>query len=162
MKLSCFAGLAFCALSLAAFAGTDTPQQAPAASGVQQELINAQKAFLDALERGDAAYVKNAVADDFMGIETNGDSAGKRELVQAAQPHKPANSQTAESKPFLYDFKVVQLDSDCGVVTYNSVEHGAPIDRYQHQSFTWVKDAGQWKLKFQQATVNLWSAHDLD
>jgi hypothetical protein len=29
-------------------------------------------------------------------------------------------------------------------------------------SDTWVKQGGQWKLKFQQSTLNLWSSHDLD
>ncbi len=144
-------------LALAGGAPVNSPPQASAASSFDQELINTEKAFLDALERGDAEYVKNAVADDFMVIETNGDSSGKSELVHYVRPpEKP------EPKPFLYQFHVVQLDSDCAVVTYNAVFHGAPIDRYQHLSDTWVKQDGQWKLKFQQTTVNLWSAHDLD
>ena len=143
-----------------AFAGgtpANTPQQAPAASAFEQELINTEKALLDALERGDRQYVNNAVADDFMVIETNGDSSGKADILHGVKPpEKP------EPKPFLYQWHVVQLDQDCAVVTYNAVLHGAPIDRYQHLSDTWVKQGGQWKLKFQQTTVNLWSAHDLD
>lgn len=138
-------------------ASANTPHQAPAASAFDQELINNEKAFLDAVERGDAQYVKNAVADDFMVIETNGDSSGKAELVHGVKP-----AQKPEPKPFLYQWHVVQLDSDCAVVTYNAVYHGAPIDRYQHLSDTCVKQNGQWKLKFEQTTVNLWSAHDLD
>lgn len=145
------------AAALAAEAPVNVPQQASTASAFQQELINTEKAFLDAMERGDAAYVKNAVADDFMVIETNGDASGKAELVHGVKPpEKPG------PKPFLYQWHVVQLDSDCAVVTYNAVLHGAPIDRYQHLSDTWVKQDGQWKLKFEQTTVNLWSAHDLD
>jgi hypothetical protein len=134
-----------------------TPQQSPTASAFEQELINTEKAFLDAIQRGDAEYVKNAVADDFMVIQTNGDASGKAELVHYVHP-----SQKPEPKPFLYQWHVVELDPDCAVVTYNAVIHGAPIDRYQHLSDTWVKQNGQWKLKFQQTTVNLWSAHDLD
>jgi len=42
------------------------------------------------------------------------------------------------------------------------VFHGAPLERYQHLSDTWVEQSGAWKLKFQQSTLNLWSAHDLD
>jgi hypothetical protein len=134
----------------------NTPQQASNASSFQQELIDTQKAFLDATERGDAAYVRNAVADDFMAIGTNGDSGGRGEVVNV---HPPEH---AGPKPIFYEFNVVQLNPDCGVVTYNAVFHGAPIDRYQHLSDTWVRQNGQWKLKFQQTTVNLWSAHDLD
>jgi len=132
------------------------PQQSTASS-IEQELINLQKAFQDAQERGDAEYVKNAVADDFVSIETNGDSSGKREFLRDVRPpEKP------EPLPVLYDFKVVQLDEDCAVVTYKAVLPGNQRERYQHLSDTWVKQNGHWKLKFQQSTLNLWSAHDLD
>lgn len=145
------------AVALAGAATVNTPQQVPASSAFEQELINTQKAFLDAVERGDTEYVKNAVADDFMVIGTSGDASGKAELVHYVHP-----SEKPEAKPFLYQWHVIELDADCAVVTYNAVYHGAPIDRYQHLSDTWVKQNGQWKLKFEQTTVNLWSAHDLD
>ena len=132
------------------------PQQSNASS-IEQELINLQKAFLDAQERGDAEYVKNAVADDFLSIETTGDSSGKKELVRDVHTHEKP-----ESSPILYDFRVVQLDEGCAVVTYKGVFPGNQIERYQHLSDTWVQQNGQWKLKFQQSTLNLWSAHDLD
>jgi hypothetical protein len=48
------------------------------------------------------------------------------------------------------------------VVTYKAVFPGSELDKYQHLSDSWVKQNGQWKLKFQQSTLNLWSAHDLD
>ncbi|HVO60337.1 MAG TPA: nuclear transport factor 2 family protein [Terriglobales bacterium] len=152
-------GMAMMMTAVAAAAGrpVNAPQQASTASAFDQELINTEKAFLDAMERGDAEYIKNAVADDFVVIQTNGDSSGKSELVHYVHPQ-----QKREPKPFLYEWHVVQLDQDCAVVTYNAVLHGAPIDRYQHLSDTWVKQGGQWKLKFQQTTVNLWSAHDID
>jgi hypothetical protein len=134
---------------------TNTPHQQPTA--LQQELIQVQKAFLDAQDRGDAEYVKNAVADDFMVIETNGDGSGKYDLVHSVHP-----TEHAGPKPILYDFNVVQLDADCAVVSYKAVFPGSQIERYQHRSDTWVKEGGQWKLKFEQATLNLWSAHDLD
>jgi hypothetical protein len=34
--------------------------------------------------------------------------------------------------------------------------------RYQHMSSVWVMEGGAWKLKFQQATPNEWSANDID
>ena len=150
----------FClAITVSAFARSGAvPVRVPpqSAASFRRELMNTQQAFLDAIDRGDRDYVRNTVADDFMLIETNGDSSGKSELVRGVKPEKPG------PKPILYDFNVVELDQDCAVVTYKAVFHGTPIDRYQHLSYTWVRQAGQWKLKFQQATVNLWSAHDLD
>jgi len=126
-------------------------------SSIQQEIIDLQKAFVAAQERGDADYVKNALADDFVQIETNGDSSGPKDLLKGIQP-----SQRSSPSPILYDFKVVELDQGCAVVTYNAVFAGNQLERYQHLSDTWVKQDGKWKLKFQQSTLNLWSAHDLD
>ena len=135
---------------------SDAPQQS-SLSAFQQELIHTQRAFQDALERGDAEYVRNAVADDFISVETNGNSTGKKEFVRDIHP-----SEHPEPSPILYEFNVVQLDEDCAVVTYKAVFPGSQLENYQHLSDTWVKQAGQWKLKFQQSTLNLWSAHDLD
>ena len=132
------------------------PQQSDSSS-VEGKLINLQKAFQDAQERGDAEYVRNAVADDFLSIETNGDTSRKSELLRDVHP-----SEKPEPSAILYDFKVVELDEGCAVVTYKAVFPGNQIERYQHLSDTWVRQNGQWKLKFQQSTLNLWSAHDLD
>lgn len=135
----------------------DIAAQESGTSSTQQELIDLQKAFLNAEERGDVEYVKNALADDFTSIETNGDSSGKNEFVRDIHaPERPGPS------PILYDLKVIQLDQECAIVTYKAVFPGNQMERYQHLSETWVKQGGKWKLKFQQSTLNLWSAHDLD
>ena len=162
MKIRRMIAFSFCLslllslLGRAREANSDTTQQSNLSS-VQQELISVQKAFIDAQERGDAQYVKNAVADDFMLIETDGNNTGKADFVRDVHPPEhPGPS------PILYDFNVVQLDEGCIVVAYKAVFPGSHLERYQHLSGTWVKQAGQWKLKFQQSTLNLWSAHDLD
>jgi hypothetical protein len=129
-----------------------------ALSPFDQTMINTEKNLLEAMERGDVGYVQNAVADDFLGIGTNGDSGDKGELVGAAR--HPAHPDNKEPKPILYDFKVVQLNDAAAVVTYNVVLPGSN-PRYQHISSTWVKQGDQWKLKFVQSTPNLWSATDL-
>lgn len=120
------------------------------------ELVALQKALIAAQERGDAEYLKNAVADDFTGIESNGDTTDRTEFISVGQGEKPRQS------PILYDFRVIQLGEDCAVVTYNAVFPANQIDLYQRRSDTWVNEDGHWKLKFQQITLNLWSAHDLD
>jgi len=118
-----------------------------------QDFIALQKAFIAAQERGDAEYVKNAVADGFLGIESNGDTTDRAEFIHVEQGEKPGQS------PLLYGFRVIQLGEDCAVVTYNAV---LPTnrDRYRRMSDTWVNQDGHWRLKFQQTTLNLWSAHD--
>ena len=128
-------------------------QQADGPS-LHQDFIALQKAFISAQERGDAEYVKNAVADDFIGIEKNGDTTGRAEFIRLEKSEKPGQP------PILYDFRVIQLDQDCTVVTYNVVFPADQTDRYQHISDTWVNRDTHWKLKFQQSTLNIWSAHD--
>ena len=59
-----------------------------------------------------------------------------------------------------YDFKVLPLNENAAVVTYNAVLPGEGA-RYQHLSNVWVKQGDQWKLKFQQSTPNLWSLGDI-
>jgi len=121
-----------------------------------QDFVALQKAFVAAQERGDADYVKNAVAGDFTEIETTGEMTERADFVRVERPEKP------EPSPILYDFRVIQLNDDCVVITYNAVFPGSQLDRYQHVSDTWVNEDDHWKLKFQQSTLNLWSAHDLD
>jgi hypothetical protein len=148
--------LGLSALAIAREANVLAPEQ-PSMSSFQQELINIQKALQDAQDRGDADDVKRALADDFMSIETNGNSTKKTEFV--GDIHAPEHPGPA---PILYDFSVVRLDESCAVVTYKAVFPGSQLERYQHLSDIWVKQSSQWKLKFQQSTLNLWSAHDLD
>ena len=132
------------------------PPQPKPLSPFEQSVVDAQKAFLEAVDRGDAAYVKNAVADDFLVITTNGDSGTKTELVDSVHP-----SPKRGHAPILYDFHVVTINDNAAIVTYKVADPGAGLERYQHLSDTWVKQGDQWKLKFEQTTINLWSAHDL-
>ena len=127
------------------------------ASSVQQQVIELQKQFVAAQERGDAEYVKSALADDFVSIETNGNESEKPDFVRDIHP-----PERPTTPPTLYEFKVIEVDSNCAVVTYKAVYPGNQLEKYQSLSNTWVKEGGQWKLKFQQSTLNLWSAHDLD
>lgn len=133
-----------------------SPQQEPASS-LGQEAIALQRAYADAREHGNVEFIKNTLADDFTSIEINGDSSGKNDLLRDVHP-----SERPGPSPILYGFKVVELDDNCFVVTYDAVFPGDRLERYQHLSDTWVKRGSQWKLKFQQSTLNLWSAHDLD
>lgn len=138
-------------------AAAESREQSAAASSLRQDLIDLQRELVNALERGDAEYAGKAVSDDFIAIETNGGTSDKSDMVRDLHP-------SSQSKPaaILYQFKVLQLNDSCAVVTYNAVFPDQQLERYQHMSDTWVKEGKDWKLKFQQTTLNLWSAHDLD
>jgi hypothetical protein len=130
-----------------------TPQPKPL-SPFEQDLVNNETQFMQALAEKNVAYLNQAVADDFKGIGTNGDFYDRGDVVGAAQEGVPKDVR-------VYDVRVVRLDDGCAIVTYNLIVPGAH-PRYRHMSDTWAKDGGKWKLKFQQTTPNLWSALDLD
>jgi hypothetical protein len=135
---------------------TSGPRSERAAS-LQRELIDLQRSFVTAKERGDADYVRNALADDFTSIEPNGSTGDRtdflRDIAPSDQPGPPA---------LLYDFKALELSEGTVVVTYCAVFPDERLDKYRHVSDAWTKQSDGWKLKFEQSTLNLWSAHDLD
>jgi hypothetical protein len=123
-----------------------------------QVIANAEREFVQAMDRGDVAAVKNAVADDFVGISSNGDTDSKADLLEGARLSKLPKP---GEKPMIYFFSVVPLNEAAAVVTYDTVRPG-DFPRYLHVSRTWVKQGDSWKLKFEQETPNLWSANDFD
>ncbi len=123
-------------------------------SAFDQQLIDQQKQLLQATQSKNPAAVQRAIADDFHGIETNGDFYDKSQVVVSAQMGMPKDTRA-------YDFRVVKLTDDSAVVAYNLIVPGEH-PRYRHMGDTWARIDGQWKLKFRQITPNLWSANDLD
>ncbi len=123
-------------------------------SAFDQQLIGQQKQLLQATQTKNPIVVDHAIADDFQGIEINGDFYDKSDVVDSAQQGKPKEIRA-------YDFRVVKLNDDSAVVAYNLIVPGEH-PRYRHMADTWARIDGQWKLKFRQITPNLWSATDLD
>ena len=123
-------------------------------SAFEQELVSNQNRFMQAIAEKNHASVNETVATDFQGIGTNGDFYDREEFLSFIHEGLPKDLR-------VYDIHVVRLTDDSAVVTYNMIVPGAR-PRYRHMNDTWAKDAGKWKLKFQQYTPNLWSATDFD
>jgi hypothetical protein len=132
---------------------SQTPSSRPV-SAFEQQLIDQQKQFLQAIQTKQATVVDRAVADDFQGIATNGDFYDRSEVVESAEKGMPKDTRA-------YDFRVFKLNDDSAVVAYNLIVPGEH-PRYRHMADTWARIDGQWRLKFRQITPNLWSANDLD
>jgi hypothetical protein len=131
---------------------------ANASSAVEQSLLDAQHSLNAAFTKHDRGYLKDAIADDFAAIDSSGNTYGKGDLLEYGGG---GPGEEKGPKPILYEFKVVILNDNAGVVAYNIVLPGSH-PRYLHMSNAWVREDGRWKLKFEQATPNLWSAEDLD
>ena len=129
--------------------------QAPGAKALtpfEQELTDNQMRFMKAVEAKDSAYVSAAVAEDFKGVGTNGDFYGRGEVEGTAEEGLPKGWR-------IYEVSVVRLTDSSAVVSYNQILPDSH-PRYTHISDAWAKENGQWKLKFRQVTLNLWTAMD--
>lgn len=136
-----------CALS-------QTPTVANPVSAFDQRMIDQEKRLLTASLNKDSSAVDAAVAEDFQGIQTNGDFYDRGEIVESSRSGEPAKARA-------YNFVVVKLNNDSAVVAYNMIVPGEH-PRYRHMADTWSKVDGQWKLKFRQITPNTWSENDAD
>jgi hypothetical protein len=132
--------------------------QVPAAkplSEFDQTLIASEKNLIDAKKKDDAAFFKRTLAADFSLVGIDGKLLEGQEAVDNL-----GDSGLLELTPF--DIKVVSAGDAAAIVTYDAIlrvapeEDQGPPPRYQHFSSVWVKQTGQWKLKFHQATAAHW------
>jgi len=121
---------------------------------LEQTLIAAEKDFHDAARKGDSAFFKRTLTEDFSYVGFDGQLGDRQQMLDersdsgfAIQP---------------YNMKVVSLDEGAAIVTYDVVlrvppaQDEGPPPRYQHFSTTWVKQGDDWKMKFLQMTASHW------
>ena len=131
---------------------SSTAAKAPTA--LEQELMNAEMGFIAAAKKGDGAYFKRTLTDDFSFVSFDGQLYERQDMLdQFADPGTDV---------LPYDMKVVTAGDGVAIVTYNvvlrvpAVEDQGPPPRYQHFSTVWVKQGNGWKMKFLQMTANHW------
>lgn len=142
--------IACCALSAAAQANAPAKPLTP----FEQTLMDAEKGFVEAAKKGDVAFFKKTLADDFSFVAFDGQLYSRQDMLD----------QFAGGGVDLlpYDMKVLQAGDGVGIVTYDVVlrvpasEDQGPPPRYQHFSTVWVKQGDVWKMKFQQMSVSHW------
>ena len=128
------------------------PAKAP--SPFDQALMKAEKGFIDAAKKGDAAFFKQTLTDDFSFVSYDGQLYSRQEMLDQY------GAGGTDVMP--YEMKVVPAGDGTAIVTYNVVlrvpasEDQGPPPRYQHFSTVWVKQAGEWKMKFLQMSASHW------
>ena len=127
---------------------------AKAPTALEQELMAAEKGFITAAKKGDVAYFKRTLTDDFSFVSFDGQLYERQDMLdQFADPGTDV---------LPYDMKFVTAGDSVAIVTYNvvlrvpAVEDQGPPPRYQHFSNVWVKQGDGWKMKFLQMTANHW------
>jgi ketosteroid isomerase-like protein len=146
----------FSVACLAIFCAACFAQAAPQSNDAEAEgVIAKSKSLYQAVKSKDVQTVKTLLADDFRFVWSDGKEYGKGELLGPAQ-------EGVLHEGVLHDFmfynpQVTPVGGDSAIVTYNvilSMPEGddqiAP--RYQKVSDLWVRQGGEWKLKFEQAT----------
>ncbi len=123
-------------------------------SPFEQTLISNEKEFIAAAKKGDAAFFKRTLADDFSFVAFDGELGGRQDMIDGF------SDGGVDIMP--YDMKVLGVSDGVAVVTYDVVfrvppaEDEGPPPRYQHFSTLWVKQGDAWKMKFQQMTAAHW------
>ncbi len=150
--LVAFIVLVCCTCSVARVAQGNAPAKAP--SQLEQTLMSAEKSFVEAAKKGDIAFFKRTLTDDFSFVAYDGQLNDRQDMLD----------QFGEGGFNLqpYDMKVVLAGDDVAIVTYDVVlqvppaQDQGPPPRYQHFSTVWVKQGNAWKMKFQQMTASHW------
>jgi hypothetical protein len=144
-------GVLVCAVAI-----TSNAQTAPAKalSPLEQTLSSAEKDFIAAVKKGDTAFFKRTLTDDFSFVSFDGQLYSREDMIDQM------GDGGVDLLP--YNMKVVSAVDGVAIVTYDVVlrvppaeDQGAP-PRYQHWSSVWVKQGDAWKLKFQQTTPTHW------
>ena len=123
-------------------------------SALEQTLMDEEKSFLVAAKKGDSAFFKRTLTDDFSFVQFDGQLYDRQDMLDQY------GDGGTDILP--YDMKVVSAGEGVAIVTYNVVlrvpaaEDQGPPPRYQHFSTVWVKQGDVWKMKFQQMTASHW------
>ncbi|HEY7353816.1 MAG TPA: nuclear transport factor 2 family protein [Terriglobales bacterium] len=122
-----------------------------------QAVIGKSRAVLEAIKGKDAKSLGALLANDFRSIDLTGDFGGRQEMLGSAQE--------GFLKDFLlYNPQAFRIDNDSMLVSYNTAitpaeafqeemsEDNVVWPRYSKVSDLWVREGGEWKLKFEQTT----------
>lgn len=125
--------------------------EAPALASLSENLIAQSRAVPKAEQAKDGEALGRLLSDDFQQVGSEGKLHAKSEFVDDAREGKLTDFT-------LYNFKVVALDENAAIVTFDAVIHQPEGDddlapRYQHISDVWVKRGEQWRLRFEQSTA---------
>jgi hypothetical protein len=150
---SCWLVVPVCSVALWGTAQTAAPSKP--LSPFEQSPISSENDLIAAKKKDDAAFFKRTLAENFSLVGIDGKLLEHQDAVDNL-----GDSDLVELTP--YDMKVVAAGDDVAIVTYDAIVREAPQQdqgpppRYQHFTSVWLKQGGQWKLEFHQATATHW------
>jgi uncharacterized protein (TIGR02246 family) len=124
----------------------------------EQQVIELNRAWADAITKGDAAALERLFADDMIVTSGSGairDKAG--EIKDAAAAPDPDFVWTA---PFMTEDVRVKIYRDAAVVTglakWGFRYKGQEVNQQRRYTHLYVKQQGQWRIVAQQVSSNLY------
>ena len=140
--------LSFC---LALACSAQTAGGSARTAQADQILVGQTQAVAQAQKSKDGDALKRFLTEDFQQVGSEGKLHDKDDFTGDAKEGKLKDYT-------LYNLKVLPVDDNAAIVTYDAVIHMTEGDdllapRYQHFSDVWVKQGEQWRLRFQQATA---------
>jgi hypothetical protein len=140
-------------MALAGAGAQETKAPQPAPASLKDSLLAKEKALEEAEKNKDATPIQQQVADDFVGVDTDGQTIDRDEILERF------NEITLQEYT-IYDVEVRPLGDAAAVLSYDAIVRitggDSVIPRYQRVSSVWVNQGGMWKLKFRQATAKKW------
>lgn len=122
-----------------------------------QALIEKSRTVLQAIKDKDSSALNGLLAENFHSVDMAGGISSRGEMLGSAHE--------GFLKDFLfYDPQAFRIDDDSILVSYNSAvtlsdnalkelaEDNLTWPRYSKVSDLWVRQGGEWKLKFEQVT----------
>jgi hypothetical protein len=138
--------------SMMAFGQKPAPEKP--LSPADQAVVSSEKDFIAAAKKGDVAYFKRILADDFSFVAFDGQLYERQDFLdQFSDGGLDLQSYNMKAIPAAEGVEIVTYDV---IVRVPPAEDQGPPPRYQHFSSTWVKRGDAWKLKFQQMTPSHW------
>jgi ketosteroid isomerase-like protein len=159
MKRNLTFALVLCILTLVTLAtseqsssasNSNTAQSSSAQAGSEQEVLQAQKDYAEALTRKDAAALDRVWSDDYVFINGNGEEVSKAQRMQNMKSGATSVDEVRESgtEARVYgNFAVLNGDVELKA-KYSGKESSG---RYKHTS-VWRKQNGRWQMLTNQIT----------
>jgi hypothetical protein len=118
----------------------------PANEEICAHLIGCERALLDPLVRRDRAQVEALLAEDFLEFGSSGRVWDRQSIVDSLGS-EDQSALTAE------EMRCVLIKADVGLVTYRAVRTDAGgIESVTLRSSLWIREAGNWRMRFHQGT----------
>jgi uncharacterized protein (TIGR02246 family) len=127
-------------------------------SNAEKEILELNRAWAEAVTKGDAATLEKIFSDDVIVTAGNGNLRNKGEEIKDATAG--TGPDFAWIKPFTTENERVRVYNDAAVVTglvkWAFKYKGQEVNQERRYSHFYVKDKGQWRIVAQHVSGNLY------